>query len=438
MAERKVSKPSGKVENLDALSQFARELKKDFKGTLYIPGKDEIPSEIKGFVSTGSTILDVIISNRRNGGIPIGRITEISGTESTGKSLLAYHVIKSTQEMGGIPLLIDTEKSTDFELLARLGIDLSEGKFFYADPNTVESVFQLMEGFLDLANKNGFGDKLITIIWDSVAATSNEQEQEKDYGEATMAVNARLISTAIRKMENYTKKMKVCMLFINQLKHNIGANMPGANKWTTPGGMAIRYHASVRVQLTKDKKIKKKLPNGDEESVGVGARAEIVKNKVAPPFRKCVFDIYFNFGIDDLDSLVPYLIRAKVLKEKNTQVYIVTNEVGEDLEIKKREWRTQVRKDRKLYSYLKTKAVDEIILDFGIREDTSALAVEEEDFSVFEKEEDYEDKVLTQTSPVIEPLEMSKPKKEKKRAKDLSEFSAKSDQDEEESDLAEE
>lgn len=437
MAERKVSKPSGKVENLDALFQFARELKKDFRGTLYIPGKDEIPSEVKGFVSTGSTILDVIISNKRNGGIPIGRITEISGTESTGKSLLAYHVIKSTQEMEGIPLLIDTEKSTDFELLKRLGIDLSEGKFFYADPNTVESVFQLMEGFLDLANKKGFGDKLITIIWDSVAATSNEQEQEKDYGESTMAVNARLISTAIRKMESYTKKMNVCMLFINQLKHNIGVNMPGANKWTTPGGMAIRYHASVRVQLTKDKKIKKKLPNGDEESVGVGARAEVVKNKIAPPFRKCTFDIYFNFGIDDLDSLVPYLIRAKVLREKNAQVYIVTTESGEDVEIKKREWRTQVRKDRKLYSYLKTKAVDEIILDFGIREDKSLVA-DEEDFTVFEKEEDYEDKAVSQTSPVIESLESSNPKKEKKRAKDLSEFSAKPDKNnEEESDLSE-
>jgi hypothetical protein len=116
-------------------------------------------------------------------------------------------------------------------------------------------------------------------------------------------------------------------------------------------------------------------------------------------------------------------------------VYIVTNEAGEDIEIKKREWRTQVRKDRKLYSYLKTKAVDEIILDFGIREDTP-LAVEEEDFSVFEKEEDYEDKVLAQTSPVTEPLETSKPKKEKKRAKNLSEFSAKPDvNDEEESDL---
>lgn len=413
MAERKV-KQAGKIEDLDALSKFARELKKDFKNTLYIPGKDEIPSEIKGFVSTGSTILDVIISNRRDGGIPIGRITEISGTESTGKSLLAYHVIKSTQEAGGIPLLIDTEKSTDFELLRRLGIDLSEGKFFYADPNTVESVFQLIESFLSLAKSNGFDDKLITVIWDSVAATSNEQEQEKDYGESTMAVNARLIGTAIRKLENFTKNMKVCLLFINQLKYNIGTNMPGANKWTTPGGMAIRYHASVRIQLTRDKKIKKKLPNGDEENVGVGARAEIVKNKIAPPFRKCGFDIYFNFGIDDLDSLVPYLVRAKVLKEKNMQVYIVTDQDGNEHEVKKREWRTHVRKDRKLYSYLKTKAVDEIILDFGIREE--APLPDEEDFSTFEKEEDYEDKGFVAQSS--EP----KPKKEKKRVKDLSEF----------------
>jgi recombination protein RecA len=420
MAERKSKPPAGKVNNLNALTKFSQEMKRDFENTLYIPGKDAIPTEVKGYVSTGSTILDVIISNRRKGGVPIGRITEISGTESTGKSLLAYHIIKSTQEMGGIPLYIDTEMATDFTLLERLGIDLSEGKFFYAQTNTVESVFQLIESFLDIAKKDGLDDRLITIIWDSVAQTSNEQEVEKDYDQSTMAVNARLIGIGLRKIIPYMSKLQVCMVFINQLKHTM-ATMPGAKKWTTPGGMAIKYAASVRIELTKDQKITKTLSSGEKEHTGVGANAEIVKNKIAPPFRKCKFNIYFNFGIDDLLSLIPYLEKANVLRKKNKLVYIVTTQSGEEREIKTTGWRQEVRKDKELYSYLKNKAIDAIIQDYDIRED--AILPEDEDFDAFEQEDDFEDKSAEEEHKV---------KKEKKRIDDISKFSAKPDIDDEE------
>lgn len=367
---------------------FGQELEKEFKNTLFT--KEEDLPEVTGFISTGSTILNIMMSNKREGGFPIGRFSEVVGTESTGKSLIAYHAIRDVQEKGGIALYIDTEGATDRHLLERLGINLKDGTFFYAEVRTTESVFKLMDSFVQKAREEKLHDVPILIIWDSIAQTSNEQEMQKEYGEATMAVNARLIAEGVRKLNSQIKGMNVCFVFTNQLKYKMQTFGYGDNM-TSPGGMAMKYAASIRIKLTKDKKIKKKLPNGVEEIIAVGANAEIIKNKIAPPFRKCKFNIYFNYGIDDFTTLQPYLKTAGILKEKNKQVLSILMENGEWQEVKKSDWRRMVKNNPKTYSYLRDQAIEQIVLDYDIDGNDD---LENLDFDSLIIEDDHEDAIM--------------------------------------------
>lgn len=379
-----------KSENIDTgfdLKGFSQDLEKEFKNTLFT-NEEDLP-EITGYISSGSTILDIMISNKRDGGFPIGRFSEVIGTESTGKSLIAYHAIKDVQQKGGIALYIDTESATDFNLLKRLGIKVDDQTFYYAELKTTESVFKLMDSFVQQARKQNLHDTPILIVWDSIAQTSNEQEQQKEYGEATMAVNARLIAEGIRKLNPQIKGMNVCFLFTNQLKYKMATFGFGDNM-TTPGGMAMKYAASVRVKLTKDKRIKKKLPNGIEEVIGVGANAEVVKNKIAPPHRKCKFNIYFNYGIDDFTTLQPYLKTAGILKEKTKQTLSVQLENGEWQDVKKSDWRKMVKNNPLTYSYLRSQAIEQIVLDYDIDGDDD---LESLDFDSLIIEDDHTDAI---------------------------------------------
>ena len=282
---------------------------------------DLSPTHVKRWISSGSRQLDYIIANRVNGGAPEGRIVEIFGPPSIGKSHIATQFAKSTQKMGGIVVYIDTENATSVENLAALGVDITK-RFVYIDTHCTEEVLSIAESTI-LKSKAMNKDVPVTIIWDSVAASSPKAELLGDYDKETIGLQARAISKGMRKITGVIANQNVLLICLNQIRTAIGV-MHG-DPTTVPGGRAIPFHASVRIKLGAGQQIK----DAKDNVIGIHVSAKTIKNKVAPPFRSCNFEIHFGKGIveheqmfdvvrESCDDMGPLEKDGKLLKIEGT------------------------------------------------------------------------------------------------------------------------
>jgi recombination protein RecA len=311
-----MAKTKSKLEIEDSLANtLAESINKQFKGqalktAFFLDGDADSPSNVSEWISSGCDMLDLAISNRPHGGFPVGRITEVTGLEASGKSLLVSHIAAETQKKGGLAVYIDTESATSAEFMSAIGIDLKT--MLYVPLETIEEIFETIETIVEQVRKSN-KDRLVTIIVDSVMGASTKIEMAAEYDKDGYATSKSIIlSKAMRKVTNWIARENICLIFTNQLRTKLGVSF--GDQWTTSGGKAIPFHASVRLRLKNTGMIKAKI-NGVEQVVGSKTEVQVVKNRMGPPHRKVNYEIYYDSGIDNYGGWLETMKKFDLVKQ---------------------------------------------------------------------------------------------------------------------------
>ncbi len=339
MAKKSTAQPLQVHENQEgkyqAIEAARLQLEKQFgKGSLMKLGERSANLGIES-IPSGSILLDAALGI---GGYPKGRIIEIYGPESSGKTTLALHAIAEAQNKGGIAAFIDAEHALDPVYAKNLGVNIDE--LWVSQPDTGEQALEITESLV----RSGAVD---IIVVDSVAALTPQAEIDGDMGDSHMGLQARLMSQALRKLTGTISKSGTCLIFINQIRMKIGVMF--GNPETTTGGKALKFYSSVRLEVRKIETISK----GTDDAIGNRVRVKVVKNKVAPPFRKAEMEIMFGTGISKSGSMLDAALKFNIIEKagswysygeerigqgrENAKLFLESNgDIADDIEVKLR------------------------------------------------------------------------------------------------------
>ena len=355
----------------DLASVLADNLNKKFKSSNYkvayfLEGDADAPNDVNEWISTGSTMLDLAISNRPHGGLPVGRIIEITGLEASGKSLLAAHALADTQRKGGLAVYIDTENAVSREFLEAIGVNLKD--MLYVPLETIEDIFDAMDSIVESVRKNS-KSRIVTIVVDSVAGASTKQEMAADYDKDGWATSkAIILSKAMRKITNFVGRERICLIFTNQLRTRLGVTF--GDQWTTSGGKAIAFHASVRLRLKSVGQIKvSKSAEQPEAIVGATTRAQVVKNRMGPPLRSVDYDIYYDSGIDDFGSWLTMMKNYNLVTQAGAWYTYTNTDTGEIIKFQSKDFKSKLIDDPEMKAQVYKTICEKYILNYKAGED---------------------------------------------------------------------
>ncbi len=296
-------------EKLKALDAVLAQIEKAYgKGAIMKLGQDAGNTDIE-VIPTGCLSLDLALGV---GGLPRGRMVEIYGPESSGKTTVALHAVAETQKMGGIAAFVDAEHALDPVYAKKLGVNLDE--LYVSQPDTGEQALDIVDALVR-------SSAVDIIVVDSVAALTPKAEIEGDMGDSHVGLQARLMSQALRKLTAIVNKSKTCVVFINQLREKVGVMF--GNPEVTPGGKALKFYASVRIDVRKTDILK-----DTDGAAGNRTRAKVVKNKLAPPFRQAEFDIMYGEGVSQEGCIIDLGVQYDVIKKSGAWYSYNDNKVA--------------------------------------------------------------------------------------------------------------
>jgi len=298
------------------LQEALEEIKQKFGEGSVMKLKDIKASDVD-VIPTGAISLDIILGV---GGVPRGRVIEIYGPESTGKTTLALHIIAEAQKLGGVGAFIDAEHALDPDYAKRIGVNTDE--LLISQPDSGEQALQIVE---TLARSK----QVDVIVIDSVAALTPKSEIDREIGDFQIGLQARIMSQALRKLSAIVSKSNTVVIFLNQTRMKIGQMF--GDPTTTPGGLALKFYSSVRIELKRLAKIKQQ-----DQIIGSQVKVKIVKNKVAAPFKTTQLNIYYNEGISKWADILNTGLKYGVIKKSGSWLNFNTNKLGQGFEASKK------------------------------------------------------------------------------------------------------